>query len=418
MTFEVVEGDINFSAERNNPSLDSLDPDKLLTFIRIIKAKPGIDEAVKQPLLDHARTRRSRFYQLALMSPDEATQAIFKIKDMMTALENEGKETSPPHQQYEAELAYLRKRRRKDYRQLARLNPDKNQQAINHFRLALESNQDKQDKVHWAENQANLNYLQERRQVLARLSETPPQDIQQAITARENKLQTAQASITQAELEAEIELLQSLRPKEAITRPGPVRTKVEKKQPPPTKIRPAEEAPAITIEITPLFEKIAAQLRQKGVFQSDLSDQDFAGLMRGVVESLVSGQEKVKASITNISVGIENQSGTVSGIVQVEKPIKASIGVNCVFANDTPPGRIKLIKLDVNETAGFAAKITLKAFNFKGKAEEALRDPNLALTTALTKQLESKGIRLTQTGFHFKDTSLSVSLRGEPIKRK
>ena len=118
----------------------------------------------------------------------------------------------------------------------------------------------------------------------------------------------------------------------------------------------------------PLFEQVAAELRQNGTFQRDLTGQDVSGIMRGVVQSLVSGQDAVRASIASMNVGIEKQQGSVSGSVRVEKPINATIGVNCVLGNDKTPGRIRLVSLDIKEEAGFAAKMALKAVNLKGKA--------------------------------------------------
>ena len=168
----------------------------------------------------------------------------------------------------------------------------------------------------------------------------------------------------------------------------------------------------------PLFEQVAAELREKGTFQKDLTGQDVAGIMRGVVESLVSGQNAVRASIQSMSVNIERQQGAVSGAIRVEKPISATIGINCVLANDKTPGRLRLVQLDVKEKAGFVAKMALKAVNIEGKAQEALSDPNRALTQTLALQLEPRGIKLTGVDLQFKDTALSVSLMGVPIKRK
>jgi hypothetical protein len=171
-------------------------------------------------------------------------------------------------------------------------------------------------------------------------------------------------------------------------------------------------------QVPPFEQVVAAELKEKGAFQRDLTGQDVAGIMRDVVESLVSGQETVKAGIQNISVSIERQQGVVSGAVRVEKPISATIRVNCVLANDRTPERLRLVQLDVKEEAGFFAKAALKAVNIKGKAQEALSDPNRALIQALASQLEPQGVRLTGADFQFKDTALSISLRGEPIERK
>jgi len=169
----------------------------------------------------------------------------------------------------------------------------------------------------------------------------------------------------------------------------------------------------------PLFEQVAAELLQNGTFQLDFTGQDVAGIMSKVVESLVLEQDAVRASIASMNVDIERQQGSVSGSVNVEEPINATIGVICVLGNDyRTPGRLRLVQLDIKEQAGFLAKMALKAANLKGKAQKALSDPNTALTQALSAQLEPKGVKLTETGLQFKDTALSVSLRGEPIERR
>lgn len=108
----------------------------------------------------------------------------------------------------------------------------------------------------------------------------------------------------------------------------------------------------------------------------------------------------------------------MAGSIQVEKPITATIGVRCVLGNDTTPNRLRLVGLEVDEKAGFAAKLALKAVNIKGKAQDALRDPNQALFTALGNQLEPKGVKLTGIGLNFKDTTLAVALSGQPIVKR
>jgi hypothetical protein len=163
----------------------------------------------------------------------------------------------------------------------------------------------------------------------------------------------------------------------------------------------------------PLFDEAAQALKEKGVYQRELTAQELAGIMSGIVTSLTQGQEAVKASVPAMTVKIEKAKGIVGGSVKVEKPIQATIKVNCALDNDTAPNRIKLAGLDIQTEAGFAAKLALKAVNIEGKAREALRDPNQALGLALASQLEPRGVKLTGVGLHFNEQTLAVNLRGQ-----
>ena len=140
--------------------------------------------------------------------------------------------------------------------------------------------------------------------------------------------------------------------------------------------------------------------------------------MGSVVKSLTTGQEAVRVTVPSMQVQIERKQGTVAASIQIEKPITATIGIRCTLGNDTTPNRLRLVGLDVDEKAGFAAKLALKAVNIKGKAQEALRDPNQALFTALGSQLEPKGVKLSGIGLNFKDSTLTVALKGQPIVKR
>jgi len=115
---------------------------------------------------------------------------------------------------------------------------------------------------------------------------------------------------------------------------------------------------------------------------------------------------------------VSQNQGKASGTVKVQKPISAEIGVNCVLGNEREPGRIRLVDLTINEKANFLGRAALAAVNIKGRAQDKLRDPNSALASALSAQLEPLGVHLTGTELHFTNDALSVSLRGEPIARR
>ena len=173
-----------------------------------------------------------------------------------------------------------------------------------------------------------------------------------------------------------------------------------------------------TLVSVPLLDQAASQIKETGSFQKNLTDKELESIMQSVINGLVTGQEKVKASVLSTQVKIERQQGTVAGSVSVEKPIKATINLRCTLGNDTAGDRLRLVGLDVKEEAGFGAKMLLRAANIKGKAEDKLRDPNQALFVALGSQLETKGVRLTGIGLHFQENSLAVTLKGQPVTTK
>lgn len=176
----------------------------------------------------------------------------------------------------------------------------------------------------------------------------------------------------------------------------------------------AEVSEIPRVEI-PILDQAASEIKEKGSFQRELKDSELADIMRGVVGSLLTGQEKVKASVPTMDVRIENQQGKVNGKVLVEKPVKAEIGIYLVLGNDSVPERLRLVSLDVQEKAGFTTKIALKALNIRGRAGKVLRDPNQALMTAIDSQLKPKGVELTGIKLGFGQNALSMNLQGRPV---
>jgi len=166
------------------------------------------------------------------------------------------------------------------------------------------------------------------------------------------------------------------------------------------------------LKSVPLLDQAAAQIKEGGIFKQDLSPEDLAGIMTGVVGGLLSGQDAVKANVPQMDVHIQGQQGIVKGTIIVEKPIKAEIGINLRLGNDSQPQQLSLLNLDVTEKAGMAARLALRAVNIKGKAEKALRNPNQALFTALSTQLESRGVKLSDIGLNFGQETLAINLRG------
>ena len=165
----------------------------------------------------------------------------------------------------------------------------------------------------------------------------------------------------------------------------------------------------------PIFDEVASSLKEKGIYQKELSEQEVAQIMESVVKSLLAGQQKIKAVVPKPAVHIENEVGSVSGNVRVESPIKATITVDCTLGNDVAPQHLKLINSDIKEDAALPARLALKALNLKRRVGETLSDPNHALGAALGDQLRARDVRLTSTELHFNRDTLAVNLKGEAI---
>jgi len=165
---------------------------------------------------------------------------------------------------------------------------------------------------------------------------------------------------------------------------------------------------------TPFIEQVASSIKETGEFKRELIDSELAEIMQGVVKSLLTGQDKVKANVPQMDVKIENSQGVVQGKIQVSKPITATIGVGIKLVNSEKPGQIKLAGLGIKEDGkGLTAKLALKAINIKGKAQEALKNPNQALGKALYSQLLPKGVKLESVALSFLDNKLSTTLKGK-----
>lgn len=163
----------------------------------------------------------------------------------------------------------------------------------------------------------------------------------------------------------------------------------------------------------PLLENIANSIKQTGTFEQALNGQDIEQIMKGTISGLLSNQENINADFPKMDVNIENNQGKINGTVIINKPISASIEIDCILGNSNKENELDLISLKINEKAKFLAKMALAAVDIEGKAKEALRNPNKALFDSLSKQLEPKNVSLTDIGLHFNNNALKVSLLGK-----
>lgn len=60
----------------------------------------------------------------------------------------------------------------------------------------------------------------------------------------------------------------------------------------------------------PLLDEIAAAIKQGGEFTRNLTGDELAGIMRGVVTGLLAGTDKVTATISPMEVRIEQKKGS------------------------------------------------------------------------------------------------------------
>lgn len=163
----------------------------------------------------------------------------------------------------------------------------------------------------------------------------------------------------------------------------------------------------------PLLDEAATALRQTGHHESRLTGPQLAQILASIVRQFLAGQNMIRVADPEMSVVIQNSRGVGSGTVIVQSPISATIRVRTVLANAAEPSRIRLEDLNVQQEAGFAAKIALRAFDVEKLARNALSDPNRAMELALTDQLATRGARLTTVGLAFQGDALAVALRGE-----
>ena len=167
----------------------------------------------------------------------------------------------------------------------------------------------------------------------------------------------------------------------------------------------------------PIFDAIADQIKLGKRFEQNLTQEDLEGIMRGVVGSLLAKykMKNIVAKLANLHVGFAEQKGSLNGAIQIVSPIPATIGIDCVLANDDKPGRIKLETLAVREGANIAETLLLAPFGVTGQIEQVLGNPTGALKESLAGQLTPRGVKLTGTSFHFAETTMPVIIAGEAI---
>lgn len=170
-----------------------------------------------------------------------------------------------------------------------------------------------------------------------------------------------------------------------------------------------------------ILDDAAEALRQTGQYQRNFTEHQLDPIMRGIVESLISRQTKVRGRLLGASMDIFNDQGILDGAVEIESPVNAKIILSCRMVNDRSNPNMNMIRgvsIGIKEEAGILARAGLKAFGARNKIQEKLRDPNKAFGDELAEQLAPRGVKLTEVRLRFDSDRLVVGLSGEQLQRK
>lgn len=169
--------------------------------------------------------------------------------------------------------------------------------------------------------------------------------------------------------------------------------------------------PGIVIEATDAIKK-------DGKFEKGLSANEVSGLIKGIVGELVTSNPQVKGNIPFMDVKIASGQADIKGTIRIDSPLGATVGVEIKLKNNERKNNsIALGGLHIDPKAdSFIGKMALKALDMEGKAREVLSDPNQALSSYLTAEMKSQGVKLEGIGMKFTpDDKFTVSLRGKKI---
>lgn len=164
-----------------------------------------------------------------------------------------------------------------------------------------------------------------------------------------------------------------------------------------------------------LFDQAAWVIKETGEYKKEFTSQEVKDIMSGFVANVVQNQGAENVWVSKMEVVIEKNKGNIKGIIEVKKPAKVTIGIDCTMDNEKNIDKIKLVNLDIKTNAGIGTSLLIMATNVVGKSKESLKDPNNAFKQFLDSQLNPKGVDLTKLGLHFNENTLAVSLSGKTI---
>lgn len=162
----------------------------------------------------------------------------------------------------------------------------------------------------------------------------------------------------------------------------------------------------------PYLDEAVRNLENTGIYQKEFKSQEVVEVMSMFVLYIIKNRGASDTSISRMNVKIENAIGTIKGTVDVKKPAKVKIHMNCDLDNDNDPEKIKLLGLNVVTEAGLLSRIALKAADTVGKTKDDLQKPNEVFLKFLDTQFRPRGISINKLGLHFNENTLSINLRG------
>lgn len=162
----------------------------------------------------------------------------------------------------------------------------------------------------------------------------------------------------------------------------------------------------------------ADAIKTKGKFQRDLTGPEVAGLVKGIVSELVTGNPQVKGNIPFMDVQIDRGQANVKGTIRIDKPIGATVGVDIQLVNAlNVSDSIRLGDLKIQPKAdNFIGGAALKALNIEKMARQTLQNPTNALKEYLAGEMRGQGARLDSISMRFTpENKFAVSLGGSKL---
>ena len=152
-------------------------------------------------------------------------------------------------------------------------------------------------------------------------------------------------------------------------------------------------------------ERIASALASNGRFQSRISSEELAAILRKLVYSMFSRHTVVGQgvnlvhNVATMQVRIRESEAQVGFIVHIHKPIAAFLKFRYCLVNDpvsiVPKLALKRNSLVIKEHTkrfDFKAKAALAAINIESIARKELSDPSRIIMSTLPARIEQHGL--------------------------
>lgn len=162
-----------------------------------------------------------------------------------------------------------------------------------------------------------------------------------------------------------------------------------------------------------LLSEFSTALKEKGVFERDLTSQEVEQMMAEIVSGLIAGSGKVDGNVQSLSVAIKEAKARLKASVRVSSPIKAGIDLSFGLENMKQIGTLMLSEEPIidEHPDGMKAKIALKTFNLKGKLSSQLASPNELIFKGLGDYLRRGGVNLQSMALTLGHDTLFIRLQ-------